>query len=81
MLAAKSIGYSQRLQRPACRRRFAQLGLSEQIKDKIKITDGGTARSPFFLARGDFEIGIQQTNIMVGASGHRLSSGRCRPSC
>ena len=33
------------------------------------MTGGGKGPVTFFLARGDFELGIQQTNIMVGAPG------------
>ena len=39
------------------------------MKPKIQLTGGGTGPVTFFLARGDFELGIQQTNIMVGAPG------------
>ena len=38
------------------------------MKPKIQVT-GATGPVTFFLARGDFEIGIQQSNIMVGAPG------------
>ena len=33
------------------------------------MTAGGKGPVTFYLARGDFEIGIQQTNIMVGVAG------------
>ena len=46
-----------------------QLGLTEQLKPKLQLTGGGNGPVTFFLARGDFELGIQQTNIMVGAPG------------
>ena len=69
LLAAKSIGYSQRLQRQHAAEGIAQLGLTEQLKPKLTVTGGGTGPVTFFLARGDFELGIQQTNIMVGAPG------------
>ena len=48
---------------------IAKLGLTEQLKPKVQLTGGGTGPVTFFLARGDFEFGIQQTNIMVGAPG------------
>ncbi len=35
----------------------------------VSHTGGGTGPVTFYLARGDFELGIQQTNIMVGAPG------------
>ena len=46
---------------------IAQLGLTEQLKAKTIFTTGGPVTD--YLARGDFEIGIQQTNIMVGVPG------------
>src|SRR5207247_547524 len=48
---------------------IAQLCLTEQLKPKIVLTGGGTGPVTFFLARGDFELGIQQSNIMVRAPG------------
>ena len=39
------------------------------MKPKLTLTGGGNGPVTFFLARGDFELGIQQTNIMVGAPG------------
>ena len=46
---------------------IAQLGLTEQLKSKTVRTAGGPVTD--YLARGDFDIGIQQTNIMVGVPG------------
>jgi hypothetical protein len=40
---------------------------AEQLKAKTVLTNGGPVTD--YLARGDFEIGIQQTNIMVGVPG------------
>jgi molybdate transport system substrate-binding protein len=37
------------------------------LKGRTTFTSGGPVTD--FLARGDFEIGIQQTNIMVGVPG------------
>ena len=48
-------------------RGIAELGLTEQLKAKTKFTTGGPVTD--YLARGEFEIGIQQTNIMVGVPG------------
>ena len=64
------------MQRHECRAGIAQLGLAEQLKAKTTFTTGGPVTD--YLARGDFEIGIQQTNIMVGVleptmSGHCLA--------
>ena len=69
LLAAKSIGYSRGCSGEHVARGIAQLGLTEQLKPKIVLTGGGTGPVTFFLARGDFELGIQQSNIMVGAPG------------
>ena len=69
LLSAKSIGYSRGCSGQHAAEGIAQLGLTEQLKPKIQLTGGGTGPVTFFLARGDFELGIQQTNIMVGAPG------------
>ena len=65
--AAKSIGYSRGCSGQHVAEGIAQLGLTEQLKAKTKFTAGGPVTDS--LARGDFEIGIQQTNIMVGVPG------------
>ena len=67
LLAAKSIGYSRGCSGTNAGAGIAQLGLTEQLKAKTIFTNGGPVTD--FLARGDFEIGIQQTNIMVGVAG------------
>jgi molybdate transport system substrate-binding protein len=67
LLAAKSIGYSRGCSGTNIAEGIAQLGLTEQLKAKTIFTAGGPVAE--FLARGDFEVGIQQTNIMVGAPG------------
>jgi len=67
LLAAKSIGYSRGCSGTNIAEGIAQLGLTEQLKAKTTFTNGGPVTD--FLARGDFEIGIQQTNIMVGVPG------------
>jgi molybdate transport system substrate-binding protein len=67
LLAAKSIGYSRGCSGTNIAAGIAQLGLTEALKNKTTFTSGGPVTS--FLARGDFEIGIQQTNIMVGVTG------------
>jgi len=69
LLAAKSIGYSRGCSGQHVADGIAKLGLTEQIKPKVVLTGGGTGPVTFFLARGDFELGIQQTNIMVGVPG------------
>jgi molybdate transport system substrate-binding protein len=67
LLAAKSIGYSRGCSGTNIAEGIAQLGLTEQLKAKTIFTSGGPVTD--FLARGDFEVGIQQTNIMVGVPG------------
>jgi molybdate transport system substrate-binding protein len=67
LLAAKSIGYSRGCSGTHIAEGITQLGLTEQLKAKTTFTSGGPVTD--FLARGDFEIGIQQTNIMVGVPG------------
>lgn len=67
LLAAKSIGYSRGCSGTNVGEGIAQLGLTEQLKAKTTFTTAGPVTD--YLARGDFEIGIQQTNIMVGVPG------------
>jgi molybdate transport system substrate-binding protein len=67
LLAAKSIGYSRGCSGTNVAEGIAQLGLTEQLKAKTIFTSGGPVADA--LARGDFEVGIQQTNIMVGVPG------------
>src|SRR6202163_2318934 len=67
LLAAKSIGYSRGCSGTNAAEGIAALGLTAQLKGKTVLVDGGPVVE--YLAKGDFEIGIQQTNIMVGAPG------------
>jgi molybdate transport system substrate-binding protein len=67
--AAKSIGYSRGCSGLHAAEGIAQLGLTDELKPKVTLTGGGKGPVTFFLARGDFELGIQQTNIMVGVAG------------
>src|SRR5215510_4965329 len=67
LLAAKSIGYSRGCSGTNIGEGIEQLGLTEQLKAKTIFTTVGPVTD--YLARGDFEIGIQQTNIMVGVPG------------
>lgn len=69
LLAAKSIGYSSGCSGQHVAEGLAKLGLTEQLKPKVTVTTGGKGPVTLYLARGDFEIGIQQTNIMVGVPG------------
>jgi molybdate transport system substrate-binding protein len=67
LLAAKSIGYSRGCSGTNIGKGIEELGLTEQLKAKTVFTGNGPVTD--YLARGDFEIGIQQTNIMVGVPG------------
>jgi molybdate transport system substrate-binding protein len=67
LLAAKSIGYSRGGRGTNIGEGTAPPGLTEQLKAKTIFTGGGPVTD--FLAKGDFEIGLQQTNIMVGVPG------------
>ena len=67
LVAAKSIGYSRGCSGTHAAEGIAQLGLAEQLKPKTKFTVDGPVVD--FLAKGNFDVGIQQTNIMVGAPG------------
>ena len=67
LLAAKSIGYSRGCSGTNIGAGIAQLGLTEQLKAKTMFTTVGPVTD--YLARGDFEIGIQQSNIMAGVPG------------
>jgi molybdate transport system substrate-binding protein len=71
LIAAKSIGYSYGCSGTHVAEGIAKLGLTEQLKAKTVRTGGAGSGGPVtdYLARGDFEIGIQQTNIMVGVAG------------
>ena len=67
LLAAKSIGYSRGCSGTNVAEGIARLGLTEQLKAKTIFTSGSPVAD--HLARGEFDIGIQQTNIMVGVPG------------
>ena len=69
LLNAKSIGYSRGCSGQNISDAIDKLGLTETLKGRIQLTGGGTGPVTFYLARGDFELGIQQSNIMVGAPG------------
>jgi molybdate transport system substrate-binding protein len=67
LLAAKSIGYSRGCSGTNIGAGIAQLGLTEQLKAKTVFTSMGPVTD--YLARGEFEIGLQQSNIMAGVPG------------
>jgi molybdate transport system substrate-binding protein len=67
LLSAKSIGYSRGCSGTHTAEGIEELGLTQQLMPKTVRTDGGPVVNA--LAKGDFDLGIQQTNIMVGAPG------------
>src|SRR5207244_643167 len=67
LLGAKSIGYSRGCSGTNIGAGIAQLGLTDALKAKTVFTTTGPVTD--YLARGDFEIGLQQTNIMAGVPG------------
>jgi molybdate transport system substrate-binding protein len=67
LLAAKSIGYSRGCSGTHAAQGIEKLGLADALKSKtVYTTEGPVVES---LAKGNFDVGIQQTNIMVGAPG------------
>jgi molybdate transport system substrate-binding protein len=71
LLAAKSIGYSFGCSGRNIAKGIDELGLTEQLKAKTVRTGNQAGGGPVaeHLAKGDFELGIQQSNIMIGAPG------------
>jgi molybdate transport system substrate-binding protein len=67
LLAAKSVGYSRGCSGTNVGEGIAQLGIAEQLAGKTTRTENGPVTD--YLARGEIEVGIQQTNIMVGVAG------------
>jgi molybdate transport system substrate-binding protein len=68
MLEAKSIGHTNAGTGPFNTRLFQRLGIYDQIKDKVKIIQGGRLVAEA-VAAGDVEIGIQQTNVIQPVAG------------
>ena len=67
MLSAKSVGYSRGCSGTHAAEIIAKLGIADQMKAKTKLTGGGPVAE--YVAKGDFEIGIQQNNVLVGVPG------------
>ena len=65
--AAKSIAYSRGCSGINALAGIERLGLAQELADKTMRTRGGPVTD--YLARGEVEIGIQQSNIMVGVPG------------
>jgi molybdate transport system substrate-binding protein len=62
MLNAKSISHSGNGTGPFNTKLFRKLGIYDEIKDKIKISEGRSVAS--YVASGEVEIGIQQVNVI-----------------
>jgi len=73
LISAKSIGYSFGCSGVNIAKGIEELGLTAQLKAKTVRTgsQSGPAGGPVteHLAKGDFELGIQQSNIMIGQPG------------
>jgi molybdate transport system substrate-binding protein len=73
LLAAKSIGYSRGCSGTHAAQGIEKLGLADALKAKTVYTTQGPVVDA--LAKGDYDVGIQQTNIMVGAPGTEYVGG------
>ena len=67
MLAAKTIGYSRSGSGMIAARALQKLGIADQVKGKVKFLEGIPVAE--FVAKGDVEIGMQQTNALVPVAG------------
>ena len=62
MLEANSIMHSGAGTGPFSTRMFQKMGIYDQIKDKIKISENRLVAA--YVAKGEVEVGIQQTNVI-----------------
>jgi len=67
MLKAKSIGYSKSGSGLIAERGLKQLGIFDQVKDKVRYLEGTPVAA--FIAKGEVEIGMQQSNAIVVVPG------------
>ena len=67
MLKAKSIGYSKAGSGLIAERGLQRLGILDQIKDKVRYLEGTPVA--VFVAKGEVEIGMQQSNAIVPVAG------------
>ena len=67
MLKAKSIGYSKSGSGLIAERGLKQLGIFDQVKDKVRYLEGTPVA--VFVAKGEVEIGMQQSNAIVPVAG------------
>lgn len=67
MLKAKSIGYSKTGSGLIAERGLQRLGIFDQIKDKVRYLEGTPVA--VFVAKGEVELGMQQSNAIVPVAG------------
>ncbi len=67
MLKAKSIGYSKTGSGLIAERGLQRLGIFDQVKDKVRYLEGTPVA--VFVAKGEVEIGMQQSNAIVPVAG------------
>jgi molybdate transport system substrate-binding protein len=67
MLDAKSIGYSRHGSGLIAERAMVTLGIADQVKDKVRFLHGTPVA--VFVAKGEVEVGIQQTNAILPVAG------------
>jgi molybdate transport system substrate-binding protein len=67
MLKAKSIGYSKTGSGLIAERALTKLGILDQVRDKVRYLE----RIPVaaFVAKGEVEIGMQQSNAIIPVAG------------
>ena len=67
MLKAKSIGYSKTGSGLIAERGLQRLGIFDQVKDKVRYLEGTPVA--VFVAKGEVELGMQQSNAIVPVEG------------
>jgi molybdate transport system substrate-binding protein len=67
MLKAKSIGYSKTGSGLIAERGLQQLGIFDQVKDKVRYLEGTPVA--VFVAKGEVELGMQQSNAIAPVEG------------
>ncbi len=67
ILKAKSIGYSKSGSGLIAERGLQKLGILDQVKDKVRYLEGTPVA--VFVAKGEVEIGMQQSNAIVPVAG------------
>lgn len=67
VLKAKSIGYSKTGSGLITERGLQRLGIFDQVKDKVRYLEGTPVAA--FVAKGEVELGMQQSNAIVPVEG------------